>query len=230
MNLKKISFLIIFLLPTCKIFAKDGASNNSIDFLLGGGSTSLYYDDGTDNSNSGVNLFLSGLYSLVKTRFGSPVIGLGISGVASNDNSSTNINNNSQSVKINSFQYNSYYANIGFKFIPSDNLSIFVLGNAGKAYYNSISGQIINNSSRLALVNFSYNVDDHSYYGGEILAIYQLFSHFGIGLGLIYNRHLLHINSVTYTNSNFGLNGTSNLDENSNFNEASANITLAISF
>lgn len=220
--------------------ASTRGSKINLDILAGIGYTSysqikIEDSNSSSGSGSGFNVNASALYSIMETKIGSPVVGLGINygQVVSKDNKESlnvlgvNVDTNSK-LTISTL---SLVANAGFKFTPAPKFAIFTLANLGYGAYNSL--KVDTAASAVGFnpsVSNDTKINNHFLYGVSVIGTYEVVNNFSVGLGLTYNRHSFKMDSVTsLSESSVGYNATASAKSNIALNEYSANLTASYS-
>ena len=235
MTFKKSICLVGSILATSTAFAAENnteASSSKINLDVLGGIGYTHYDnikdDDKDNSLStsgnGFNVNASALYSILETKIGSPVVGLGLN--YGRTTGSENRNYYGENVDINStFSTLAVVANGGFKFTPAPKFAIFTLANLGYGVYNNYKADLKDQSGNSATINTS--LKDHYLYGVSVIGTYEVVQNFSVGVGLTYNRHSFKIDNATIESEGQEL--TRKINSTNSFNEYSANLTAAYS-
>ena len=218
--------------PETKTETETQSSKINLDVLGGVGYTynsGIKFDDSKSSTDSksmnGFNVNASALYSIMQTKIGAPVVGLGINySRVTNVEDLDNIGSTSFSSK-NTFSTVALVANGGFKFTPAPKLAIFTLANLGYGLYDNVN---TNNTISEPGVSISQSVDflfkNHFIYGASVVGMYEVVQNFSVGAGVTYNRHSLTIDKATIGSN------SKTINQDASFNEVSANLMAAYSF
>jgi hypothetical protein len=240
MAFKKSICLVGSILATSTAFAAENntetaapapSSKINLDVLGGIGYTNysnLKDDDSSSSSSSnnmnGFNVNASALYSIMETKIGAPVVGLGLNYTRTTNDQTIGNSYRSASAKT-TLNTMAVVANAGFKFVPAEKFAIFTLANLGYGFYNNFSTELSDSKGNSGSID--YKVKNHFLYGVSVIGAYEVAQNFSVGAGLTFNRHSFKMDEVTVSLA--GLSGTSYVNSNLSFNEFSANLTAAYS-
>ncbi|WP_397601472.1 hypothetical protein [Silvanigrella sp.] len=164
------------------------------------------------NKFDGLNLGVSALHSFDSQGLFTPVLGAGYHYVGV-----SNQNNLESGTFDTNFSYHSIVANGGVKLNIFKNISIHTLANLGYSFANTIDVTTSSSSNfvKRALDSSSFEIKNHYFYGVTLMSAYKFSQTFSLGGSFIYNRHNMTLDYITPPET---------IQENSSFNEYSANI------
>jgi hypothetical protein len=174
------------------------------------------------NEFSGVNLGVSGLYTLSNRSFFKPVLGAGLSSTSTYHTESSTGNPDISSIET-TFKYTSITANGGVKFYPLNSFMIYGLANLGYSISNSLDADFKSSNSFINYVNSytSFKIKNHYFYGATLMGTYKFGPMFSLGGSFTYNRHTMNLDYITRPET---------VNEKSSFNEYSTNLIAMWSF
>ncbi|RDB36068.1 MAG: hypothetical protein DCC88_06695 [Spirobacillus cienkowskii] len=206
MYFKKYFILVIFLLTTTQVIAKE-YDKIGLNFFFNFG-FSLYQNVKINNIEFAepkktitLDMPLGVLYELNQTKTGSLIIGTGLSlnGISYEGTAKINNQYNPITLLISCFGNKAY---VGYKLTPNDRFSMYALGHLG--YYAANVGTVLIEGS---LIDGKLNIENYINYGIILINTFNLTNSFGMSLNLGFNNNSMSIEN-TILNINQKLNYT----------------------
>ena len=222
---KILTFIGLSFLLNSYIYPQSNDKNLDIYGGLGYTSLSGFGFDKTKklfNEFSGINLGISGLYTLSNRSFFKPVLGAGLTTTSTYHDDKSTGNSDVSSID-KTFRYTSIIGNGGVKFYPVKSFMIYGLANLGYSINNSFDANFKSSNEFINIANSytSFKIKNHYFYGATLMGTYKFGSMFSLGGSFTYNRHTMNLDYITRPQT---------VSEKSSFNEYSTNLIAMWSF
>ena len=254
MLLKKLLITSSILLPSVLYGAEikqPVAFNSTVDFMgsvgvVSYGNFPVYnsLDSVQTATYVGYNLNVMGLYNLITTYFCYVVVGTGLSFVRATTNQVDTQNYyNYTTSDTKQGEINTGFVDLyaGLKFILSNEMNLYTLGNFGYSIYNDLSS-----SDHLTTINYNntsidyyqinqLTINDHIKFGARVIWTYALSENYGVGFAVSWAQHkmavsgnsLVNVSNVGITNSNYSQN--TNISSFSTYTEGTGSFLMYFS-